>query len=65
MSDEPVSDDEFTIAGETFHWGRKVGPEDFGIAVPEFPPEASELALKWDRSTPEWEITIGERDGKP
>lgn len=67
MSDEPVSDDEFTIDGETFYWGRKVGPEDFGIVVPEFPPETSELVLDWDRSVrkSEWEITIGERGGTP
>jgi hypothetical protein len=59
-----MSDTEFTIGGETYFWGRKVGPADFGM-VPQYPPETSELVLEWDRSTPEWEITIGESEGTP
>lgn len=61
MSDN--DSDEFTIDGETYYWGRKVGPADFGM-VPTPPPG---LELAWDRGSREleWEITIGERKGRP
>lgn len=54
-----MSDTEFTIGGETYFFGRKVGPADFGM-VPTPPPG---LAEAWaDIPAPQWEITIGEEE---
>lgn len=53
-----MSDNEFTINGGTYYWGRKVGPADFGM-VPTPPPGLREA---WaDEPAPQWDIAIGEQ----
>jgi hypothetical protein len=52
---------EFTHNGETYYFGRKVGPADFGM-VPEPPPGLREA---WsDGPAPQWEITVGDEGEK-
>lgn len=56
-----MSDTEFAINGEIYHWGPKVGASDFGME-----PDVPELRAPWaEGPAPQWDIAIGEAGRTP